>query len=120
MFQAGRAATPLPKPAERIVNALTDSVQPLIDVPRSVWKFARKQVRPYQGLHDLVAAFYRSLASGERVPVTLEEATSVVRWTEHVARAADREHTERLERVTSAASPVPYLVTGASGTLGGA
>jgi predicted dehydrogenase/nucleoside-diphosphate-sugar epimerase len=120
MFQAERAATPLPKPAERIVNAITDSVQPLIDVPRSVWKFARKQVRPYQGLHDLIAEFYRALGAGEPVPVSLEDATSVVRWTEHVARAADAEHAQRLARVTATSTSVPYLVTGASGTLGGA
>src|SRR5262249_2143445 len=31
MFQALRAATPLPKAAERVVNALTDSIQPLVD-----------------------------------------------------------------------------------------
>src|SRR5688572_18338825 len=38
MFKATRKSTPLPKSAERIVNALTDSLQPLIDVPRGVWR----------------------------------------------------------------------------------
>ncbi|MEJ7731663.1 MAG: NAD-dependent epimerase/dehydratase family protein [Polyangiaceae bacterium] len=120
MFHALRAATALPKPAERIVNAITDSVQPLLDVPHSVWKFARKQVRPYQGLHDLVGAFYAALASGAPMPVTLEEATRVVRWTEHVARAADAEHAATKARFQAPGGEVPYLVTGASGTLGGA
>jgi predicted dehydrogenase/nucleoside-diphosphate-sugar epimerase len=120
MFHALRAATPLPKPAERIINAITDSVQPLVDVPHSVWKFARKQVRPYQGLHDLVGAFYAALASGGPMPVTLEEATRVVRWTEHVARAADAEHAAAKARFQAPGGEVPYLVTGAAGTLGGA
>ena len=38
MFQAWRKSMPLPKPAERIVNALTDSIQPLIDVPSTSWR----------------------------------------------------------------------------------
>src|SRR5690606_30344702 len=88
MFQARRAATPLPKAAERIVNALSDSVEPLVEVPVSVLKFVGGQVKPYQGLRNLIAAFYRALAAGEAVPVTLEEATRIVRWTETVARAA--------------------------------
>ena len=50
MFQAWRRPAPLPKPAERIVNALTDSIQPLVDVPRNVVAFARKQIRQYHGV----------------------------------------------------------------------
>ena len=46
MFQARRALTPLPKAAERIINAMTDSLKPMIDVPRGVWGFLRKKVLP--------------------------------------------------------------------------
>jgi predicted dehydrogenase len=41
MFHGKRGSTPLPKAAERLVNAFTDSIQPLIDVPIGVWKFVR-------------------------------------------------------------------------------
>ncbi len=61
MFQAMRKSMPVPKPIERVVNALTDSIQPLVDVPWGVLKFATGAVKPYQGLRDLVAAFYQAL-----------------------------------------------------------
>ena len=56
--------TPLPKPAERIVNALTDSIQPLIDVPRNVVAFARKQIRQYHGVQELVDRVLRGARRG--------------------------------------------------------
>src|SRR5439155_6124922 len=39
MFQAARRSTPLPKAVERITNALSDSVAPLMSVPLNVAKF---------------------------------------------------------------------------------
>ncbi len=98
MFHGKRASTPLPKAAERLVNAFADSIQPLIDVPIGVWKFVRKEVQAYQGLRDLVADFYRRLAAGEPPPVSVEDAAEVVRWVEKVARAAEADHTARLAR----------------------
>ncbi len=119
MFHGKRSATPLPKAAERLVNAFADSIQPLIDVPVGVWKFVRKEVQAYQGLRDLVGDFYRRLAAGEPPPVSVEDAGQVVRWVEKVARAADDDHVARLARF-SLSPRVDYLVTGASGSLGGA
>jgi predicted dehydrogenase/nucleoside-diphosphate-sugar epimerase len=117
MFKAMRRSGPLPKAAERIVNAMTDSLQPMIDVPRGVWGFLRKKVLPYHGLQDLVKAFYRSLADGTPVPVSVSDAKRVVRWTEQVARAADAEFAAKVAPLTLS-ERVPYLVTGASGALG--
>jgi predicted dehydrogenase/nucleoside-diphosphate-sugar epimerase len=119
MFQAWRKPAPLPKPAERIVNALTDSIQPLVDVPRSVVAFARKQIRQYHGVQELVIAFYQALAEGKPAPVPASAAVGPVRWTEEVARAADREYEQRLTAFPLSLR-VPYLVTGASGGLGSA
>jgi predicted dehydrogenase/nucleoside-diphosphate-sugar epimerase len=119
MFQAKRGALPLPKPAERIVNALTDSIQPLIDVPRNVVAFARKQIRQYHGLQELVIAFYAALAAGERPPVIAEDAVRVVRFTEQVAREADQA-ADKLAQKFPLSPTIPYLVTGASGGLGSA
>ncbi len=117
MFHGKRSSTPLPKAAERLVNAFTDSIQPMIDVPIGVWKFVRKDVQSYQGLRDLVADFYRRLGSGEPPPVTVEDAAQVVKWVEKVARAADADHAAHRDRFKLSPT-VPFLVTGASGSLG--
>ena len=117
MFHGKRASTPLPKAAERLVNAFADSIQPLIDVPIGVWKFVRKEVQAYQGLRDLVADFYRRLETHEPPPVSVDDAANVVHWVEKVARAADADHLERLAKFTLS-ERVPYLVTGASGSVG--
>lgn len=117
MFHGKRSSTPLPKAAERLVNAFADSIQPLIDVPINVWKFVRKDIQAYQGLRDLVTAFYAKLAAGEPPPVAVADAAEVVHWVEHVARAADADHTAQLARFPLA-DRVPFLVTGASGSLG--
>ena len=117
MFHGKRSNTPLPKAAERLVNAFADSIQPLIDVPINVWKFVRKEVQAYQGLRDLVAEFYRRLAAGEPPPVSVDDAAQVVGWVEKVARAADTEHKIRIEQF-KLSDKVPFLVTGASGSLG--
>lgn len=119
MFHGKRASTPLPKAAERLLNAFTDSLQPLIDVPIGVYKFVRKEVKSYQGLRNLVADFYRRLAAGEPPPVTVDDAVNVVEWVEKVARAADAEYAAALAKFPLG-DKVPFLVTGASGSLGGA
>jgi predicted dehydrogenase/nucleoside-diphosphate-sugar epimerase len=117
MFQALRQALPAPKPIERVVNALTDSLAPLVDVPKGIVKFAVGAIRPYQGLHGLVAAFYRALDGERPLPVTLADATAIVRWVEEVAGAADAEHAARIARLP-ALERADVLVTGASGGVG--
>jgi len=77
----------------------------------------RKEVQAFQGLRDLVADFYRRLATGEDMPVTVEDAASVVHWVEKVAREADADHRAHLARF-ELSERVPFLVTGASGFLG--
>jgi len=117
MSHGKRGSTPLPKAAERLVNAFTDSIGPLIDVPIGVWKFVRKEVQSYQGLRDLITDFYKRLAAGEPPPVAIEDAAQVVKWVEKVARAADADQLARLAKF-SLTPKVPFLVTGASGSLG--
>ena len=117
MFHGKRASTPLPKAAERLVNAFADSIQPLIDVPLGVYKFVTKEVQSYQGLRDLIRDFYVRLERGEQPPVSVEDAATVVRWVEKVARAADADHAQRLAKFPLS-DKVPFLVTGASGSLG--
>ncbi|HEY5944526.1 MAG TPA: NAD-dependent epimerase/dehydratase family protein [Kofleriaceae bacterium] len=117
MFHGKRASTPLPKAAERLINAFTDSIQPLIDVPIGVYKFIRKEVQAYQGLRDLVRDFYHRLDTNAAPPVSVEDAATVVRWVEKVAREADDDHKTWLAQFPLS-ERVPFLVTGASGSVG--
>jgi predicted dehydrogenase/nucleoside-diphosphate-sugar epimerase len=117
MYHGKKSNTPLPKAAERLVNAFVDSIGPMIDVPINVWKFVRKEVQAYQGLRDLVTEYYRRLAAGEPPPVSIDDAAQVVHWVETVARAADADHKVKIAPFTMS-DKVPYLVTGASGSLG--
>jgi len=117
MYHGKKSNTSLPKAAERLANAFVDSIGAMLDVPINVWKFVRKEVQSYQGLRDLIAEFYRRLAAGEPPPVSVDDAAQVVSWVEKVARAADADHTARLAPFTLS-DKVPYLVTGASGSLG--
>lgn len=117
MFHGKRSSTPLPKAAERLINAFTDSLQPLVDVPVNVIKFVRKQVQAYQGLRDLVADFYARLSRGDGPAVTIDDAANVVAWVEKVARAADADHARSLARFHTS-DRVAFVVTGASGSVG--
>jgi 2-alkyl-3-oxoalkanoate reductase len=119
MFHSLRGLAPLPGPALRIVNAVTDSIMPMIEVPQSVFKFVTKKIRQYHGLGDLIEAFYASLDGGTPVPVTVADAAPIVEWTEKVARAADADWEATKARITLSPE-IPVLVTGASGSLGGA
>jgi predicted dehydrogenase/nucleoside-diphosphate-sugar epimerase/glycosyltransferase involved in cell wall biosynthesis len=119
MFQGRRADTPLPKAAERVVNAYKESLRPLAEVPASVWKFLRKDIQPFQGLRNLVGDFYTRLAAGDPPPVSIEDAAVSIEWIEKVARAAEADHTQRLSRFEPAPT-AEFLVTGASGAVGSA
>ena len=119
MFHSKRTSLPLPSPAERLVNAVTDSVQPLVDVPLGVIRVARREVQAYQGLRDLVADFYRRLAQRLPPPVALDDAIAILPFVERVARDAEADHAAALGRFARSVR-TPIVVTGASGALGSA
>ena len=119
MTRSLRPTLPAPKAVERLVGAARDSVESLGRLALSTVGFALGRVRQYHGLQDLVAAFYRALARGERPPVVAADALAAVRWTEEVAQAAERDDEERRSRVPRTPK-VDFLVTGASGGLGSA
>jgi nucleoside-diphosphate-sugar epimerase/predicted dehydrogenase len=119
MFRSRRALTPLPKAAERVVNAYAESLRPLAEVPISAWKFLRKEVQAYQGVRNLVADFYRRLSAGLPPPVAVDDAVVVVEWLERVARDVEADDAQRRARLRLSPS-TEFLVTGASGSLGSA
>jgi len=117
MFVSRRRNTPAPKAIERVLNAVAESAQSAAGVVAGAGRFAIGRVLPYQGLHDLVREFYRCLAEGRPMPVTVESARSIVEWTEHVARPADQ--AKLTARPPRAAPTRPaVVVTGANGLLG--
>ena len=85
MFHGSRAVTPLPKAAERVVNAYATRSGRSWTCLGGAWKFLRKEVQAFQGLRDLVADFYRRLDAGEPPPVSIEDAAVIVEWVEKVA-----------------------------------
>lgn len=120
MFSARRTAMPLPKAAERVINAYAESWQSVAQVSAGVVGFVRKTIRQYDGVQRLVAEFYRTLDEGLPVPVSVEEATPIVEWVERIARAADADANLRARLDARPLTEVPIVVTGAAGGLGSA
>ena len=120
MFHGKRSSTPLPKAAERVVNAYADSLRPLVEVPVGAWKFVRKEVQAFQGLRDLVADFYRRLEAG-RAAARLRRRGGRGGALGREGRARrPRPTTRRGSRAFTLARTADFLVTGASGRLGSA
>ena len=119
MMNGLRTSMPVPKPAERIINAATDLGPSLVQVPLNAIRFIRGKILQYHGLQTLVGEFYRALENGQPMPVSITDAIPVVKWTEHVAMAADRDKVSELS-TQQVSEHVPILVTGATGALGSA
>jgi nucleoside-diphosphate-sugar epimerase len=116
MLRTLRPRTHLPNAAERLWGGLRDCFEPLPQMIGNSFRFAAGSLRPFQGLHRLVAAFHQSLSNGGKLPIDLDDAVEVVRFTEQVARAAEDDVARRLR--PSRMDERPYVVTGASGALG--
>ena len=69
------------------------------------------------GIHELISEFYKRLATGEAPPAAVEDAAQIAKWVDQLARAADADHAAQLAAFTTSPK-VPFLVTGASGSLG--
>jgi nucleoside-diphosphate-sugar epimerase/predicted dehydrogenase len=117
MWVTHTSQLPLPKAPARALQAMGEGLSICAQVPANIVRFARKKIVQYDGLHSLVAAFYRALQTGEAMPVRPEQARSTVRWTSHVSQEAD------LAKITFAAQfqtvgHAKILVTGAAGLIG--
>jgi len=119
MTRSLRPTLPGPKAVERLFGAARDSIESLLRLTGSTLGFAFGRIRQYHGVQDYVAAFYDALARNARPPVIGAETVETVRWTEEIARAAERDYEERRSRLPRA-QKVDFLVTGASGGLGSA
>ena len=119
MYLIRRRDTPLPKAAERVINALTESISSATQLSWNAALFVAGRIQPYQGLHNFVAAFYESLSAKSVMPAGLEQTREIVRWTEQVARDADHAKSKFYSQYQPGNRPA-VVVTGANGLLGSA
>jgi predicted dehydrogenase/nucleoside-diphosphate-sugar epimerase len=108
---------PLPKAPARALQAMTEGLSICAQVPANVARFAAKKIVQYDGLHSLVATFYRALKSGAPMPVSPGQARSTVHWTNRVCQPADAAKINFQSQFQSAGS-AKVLVTGANGLIG--
>ena len=108
---------PLPKAAARALQAMGEGVSISAQVPANVARFAAKKIVQYDGLHSLVAAFYRALQTGDPMPVPVDQARSTVYWTNRVSQQADVAKVKFQSQFRSVGD-AKILVTGANGLIG--
>jgi predicted dehydrogenase/nucleoside-diphosphate-sugar epimerase len=108
---------PLPKAPARALQAFGEGLSICRQVPANVARFAAGKIVQYDGLHSLVAAFYRALQSEAPMPVPVEEARSTVYWTDRVSQLADAEKIRFQSRFRTKGT-AKVLVTGANGLIG--
>jgi predicted dehydrogenase/nucleoside-diphosphate-sugar epimerase len=108
---------PLPKAPARALQALGEGLSICRQVPANVARFAARKIVQYDGLHSLVAAFYRALQSGAPMPVAVEQARSTVYWTKCLSQQADAEKI-KFQSQFQTVGTAKILVTGANGLIG--
>ncbi len=108
---------PLPKAPARALQAMSEGLSICAQVPANIVRFASKKIVQYDGLHSLVAAFYRALQTGAAMPVATEHARSTVYWTNRVSQEADAAKVKFQDRFQSEGR-AKVLVTGATGLIG--
>src|SRR6202040_1486793 len=65
---------PLPKAPARALQAMSEGLSISAQVPANIARFACKKIVQYDGLHSLVASFYRALQTGATMPVPASHA----------------------------------------------
>jgi predicted dehydrogenase/nucleoside-diphosphate-sugar epimerase len=108
---------PLPKAPARAMQAMLEGLSICAQVPANVARFAAKKIVQYDGLHSLVAAFYRALQTGDPMPVPVDQARSTVYWTNRVSQQADVAKI-RFQSQFQRVGKAKVLVTGANGLIG--
>jgi len=117
MFLAFRRQRRLPQAAIRVINTLSDSVRPMWEMPANTMRFLLKRRRQFQGIHGLIQDFYGRLARDEAPAISVDDGAAVVKWTEFVAREAERTYVG-WNQSHPCSSTCDVLVTGGAGKLG--
>src|SRR4030095_4082063 len=69
MFRSLRSPMTLPKAGARLLGGMREALEPVPHMLLNAARFAVGSIRPFQGIHELVAAFYRALGEGKGSPV---------------------------------------------------
>ena len=117
MWVTHTAQLPLPKAPARALQAIGEGLSICMQVPANIARFAAKKIVQYDGLHSLVAAFYRALQAGSEMPVPVEQARSTVYWTNRVSEEGDAAKIKFQAQFQTGGS-AKVLVTGATGLIG--
>jgi nucleoside-diphosphate-sugar epimerase/predicted dehydrogenase len=108
---------PLPKAPARALQAMSEGLSICAQVPANFARFACKKIVQYDGLHSLVAAFYRALQKGAAMPVPAGQARSTVYWTNRVSQEAGAAKI-KFQAQFQTEGRANVLVTGATGLIG--
>lgn len=112
----------LPKAAQKAIFNLSEGWQLTSSTISNVWNFARKKLKPYQGMKILIHQFYDYVDGKAEAPVSQEDALMVIKtmdkaWTMIKNKRLNFEPRMSGVRVGSNDKP-RVLVTGATGFLG--
>jgi nucleoside-diphosphate-sugar epimerase/predicted dehydrogenase len=109
----------LPEHATRVVNSVSEGISTAAQAMANVARVATGHLWQFHGIQALVGEFYRRLAAGQPSPVPAADARRAVRWTEEIARRADRMKDAWVAARTVNRAGARTLVTGGSGFIGG-
>ena len=112
----------LPKAAQKATFNLSESWQLATGTLSNVWNFARKKLKPYQGMKNQIHQFYDAIAGKAEMPVSREDAMNVVETMDKLwpmIKNKGLNFETRMPEVHAESSEKPrILVTGATGFLG--
>jgi nucleoside-diphosphate-sugar epimerase/predicted dehydrogenase len=112
-----RRTYPAPKPIQRILGAMFNSLSLMKQVTMNTLRFVLGKLVPSPGIHTSVIRFHEALHAGAAPPIPPDEGRRMVVWMEDVSERAD-ESKRQLMQERPSAQPARILVTGASGFLG--
>jgi len=110
---------PGPKFIGMVLNALLGAVRRGFSVCWNVLRFATKRLPPSPGIYAGAVDFASALLDGRAPAVSAEEGRRVVALMEPVSREADAAAERLFAARFKPLEPAEYLITGASGFVGG-
>lgn len=113
----------LPKAAQKATYNLSASKQLFSATVANVWNFARKKLRPYHGMQNLIHSFYDAVKGTAEMPVSAEDAVRVIEVMDSIWPCIKDKDLRFDNFLPNGESPADdgsprVLVTGATGFLG--
>ncbi|MGH7380643.1 MAG: NAD-dependent epimerase/dehydratase family protein [Candidatus Methylomirabilales bacterium] len=118
MILSRERLTPLPKAMARGLMSVEQGAQLATGAVRNAVKFVLGRLKPYQGLENLVQAFYESIEHGQDPPIPGETGRRVVQVFEAIQRKLPKPMIRQRHSNRDRGKRSRVFVTGASGFLG--